>query len=373
MQNQDEFVKSEVEKRTQQIMKQKKALAIKSITAAGIACIILLLSMSFAWFTFSNHTIGEALNMKSEGDVFELKTVGEFEGSTDSDGNSVYSPLYSILDGVTSSEYEGTATDSELTTDGQNEKASIKWILESDNAGDKNFTASGGIKPGDSGKLTFYVKPKVAGTFTLKFTLDIKGYYEDENDVKEISGDNSGLLKGHILFFEEKQGNSYSGLIAYDFEKTFTFEPKENKSIENQEEIVEIHWVWPSTFGQIVLTKGPNLGGRSPIFANPVPPDISLDKEPELENGKKDKASLMYFMSVTDPYAFFEKTSSSSFITAEGKVNTTYADALLSMAKGDSTGGSEYNDFSIAYNHGDDYIGHNVDYILLKLDATCVG
>lgn len=366
MQSQEEFVKGEVEKHTQRIMKKKKILAIKSITAAGIAGLILLLSMSLAWFTFNNQTSGGNLNMKGEGYYFELRTEGTITSDTLNNNSEPFdaSGYDSVLDSFTDSSYAGGITSSMLQTDENN--TSIKWLLsqEKDASGkvikDETGFVVNGINPGDSGTLTFYVVPKVSGEMTLNFELEINGYKEEKEQdgkstgrYKEVESIDKSLLEGHLLFFESKDKDGYySGLIAYKFYHTF-------KATADEKHEVTIHWIWPATFGQMVLVSGDNnLGNRNPIFKDKY----------DYEKPDAPKNRFIVFMK-NHPHSFFG--SSDILIDSKNRtLKSEYAEDLIKMASKGEYKASYYDDFTTAYNLGDDSIGHNVDYVLVELHAT---
>jgi hypothetical protein len=173
-----------------------------------------------------------------------------------------------------------------------------------------------GISPGSSGVVTFYVIPKKTGSLTVKFKLKMTAYSENSDeqssddgeitlsDITALDEDSEAAqyLKGHLLYFLSYENGVYSERITDDgFSITF----KDAKADEEQE--VNIYWVWPYSFGQMVLKSSDEnliVLNRSGIFA-----DSSDEKT---ETAKLIKNS---------PEIFFRSKNSDAF-DSEGKFYT---------------------------------------------------
>ena len=113
------------------------------------------------------------------------------------------------------------------------------------------------LLPGAYGTLTFYLRPLPGVERVRKtFTLTLAGYYAVESEgnyvIHEVSSQNTlDLLKGHILFFTERTGNTheeyqYDGLVA----GSFVYDTAEHEVYDAQQNIYEItlYWEWPETY-----------------------------------------------------------------------------------------------------------------------------
>ena len=113
------------------------------------------------------------------------------------------------------------------------------------------------LLPGAYGTLTFYLRPLPGVERVRKtFTLTLAGYYAVESEgnyvIHEVSSQNTlDLLKGHILFFTERTGNTheeyqYDGLVA----GSFVYDTAEHEVYDAQQNIYKItlYWEWPETY-----------------------------------------------------------------------------------------------------------------------------
>ncbi|MCR4644917.1 MAG: hypothetical protein K5695_05850 [Oscillospiraceae bacterium] len=165
------------------------------------------------------------------------------------------------------------------------------------------------------------------------------------------------FMKGHMLFFEERDRATglYSGFIdpGSSFDRTYTFTASDvagTLSAERQAELtVTIYWIWPNTFGQIVLDNGnASLSSRDPAMFS------SSQTAPEGEQTPREV--LVDFVCGNKQY-FFESTNSifadsNSIRTAIGSLPTT-PDIIIPLSNG--------------YNNADQIIGENVQILFAEI------
>lgn len=214
-----------------------------------ITLIILILSfISFGWFTMSEYTNINSMNLSAEDDGFEIATKGD---------SGIYDSYISdVSDGISETFKDEDSNDITLISANGGE---IKWRVDSDshieNYAENNPTdTSKGVQPGSSGKLTFYVTAKKSGTLNVSFSLNTVLYKENE-DNSAIVGDEitdptvTKLVKGHILFFEKynETGKIYSDRIN----DSFTF--SKTDAVESTAYKVDIYWIWPKVADQLIL------------------------------------------------------------------------------------------------------------------------
>lgn len=155
----------ETEKRKNAVTDKKlRSKLIIRFACTVTICVILILSfISFGWFTMNRETEVNSLKMSAEDDGFEIATTGEY---------GIYDKYISnVSDGVNEENVKDESSDpiTLVATNG----GEIKWKLTADsNIENESGTASKGIQPGSSGKLTFYVITKRSGDFNITFSLD---------------------------------------------------------------------------------------------------------------------------------------------------------------------------------------------------------
>jgi len=115
------------------------------------------------------------------------------------------------------------------------------------------------LLPGAYGTLTFYLRPFPGVERVRKtFTLTLAGYYAVESEgnyvIHEVSSQTTlDLLKGHILFFTERTGNTheeyrYDGLV----DGSFLFDSNDHDLCEEVGKTdcykITLYWEWPETY-----------------------------------------------------------------------------------------------------------------------------
>jgi hypothetical protein len=291
-------------------------------------------------------------------DDFELAAVGEA---------GAYDSLLTYVTGDTYSENSGAETDSETETENENsgtgsekdtgrtgtvtsaDKTQIKWVMNETSNMDNLSGSDGAIQPGSKGELEFYVIPKSDGPLALTFNLETLLYSEVGGKIQELSeetnetGETTGtariaataipLVEGHILFFQKyDESGLYDNLIENG---EFTMEFKDaQKGVACGP--VTIYWVWAYVFGQ---TMNSNTDIIKPWFSEATSNILYTDM-------KKNPAKYFYAYSLEE-----------SLVQKLDKIATSNDDFLAV---------SEF------YNEADEYIGENVQYIVLTLKAKKV-
>ena len=351
----------QIETIKEQKSKRKKAL-IKFGSMAVLAAVVVVFA-TIAWFTQNREVSSGSMAIKTAPSPFELAVPARTGAET------YYNTLINELGYLTG--------DDQLST----RSGSIRWIMIDESPGTLSNDYKG-IRPGSFGTLTFYIVPESAPAASYNISLDLKGYdaefiLDNKGDpTKEIksntfqeltekaAGDSSSAyslaanyLKGHIMFFqnhkvltaEELDGATdtslyYSGRIS----NSFTFLTADHTSTTWNGKTayeVTIYWIWPNTFGQILLdNESENLYGEA-MFSS------------KQSGQTKPRADLIDYISNNPSYYFSTadllNKSSSELTTMMGTTSLSTTNALLTLSNG--------------YNGADQVIGENVQFILVEL------
>lgn len=232
----------------------KRKIVIQLFCVVGTLILLTLSLFTFGWFTDSQSVAENGLGMTAASAKFELAAENK---------SGQYDSLLDIPQGteLNNISVDGEATPKNLTAT-SSEKPEIKWQM-SDESNFGNVSGNG-IQPGSSGKLTFYVIAKQSGSLKLTFNLDTILYDKTAAAIDESNPNNSAhiiadtdtaakLVKGHILFFKQKNDDIYAERIT----DTFTFEKIDAAA--DMAYRVDIYWVWPEVIDQLVLPEEDNL------------------------------------------------------------------------------------------------------------------
>jgi hypothetical protein len=320
-------------------------LAITALLAIILVCV--------AWFLNNQRVSMNNIEIQSAKDGFELAAEGsaglydrlltytntgsDLTASTESDeNNGENSSDDSGSDGKQETDGDGKNTVIGKTTDADN--ARIRWVMNADSNMNNVSGSEGTIQPGTSGKLTFYVIPKVDGTLKLNFNLQTDLYTDNERlQTDELV---KKLVEGHILFFQkcEEEGESkyYDDIITDGkFSKTIP-----DAVAEKQYEYT-IYWTWVYVFGQNLLPKGNKV----------IEPWVSDDVRKKLFDDMTGGNYAKYF--------YDEELKESKQIDSD-KLESVY-DGVYSS--------DDFIEISERYNDADEYIGEKVRYIVITLKA----
>ena len=347
------------------LLAEKKKIMANLVLFIAALFVVLFAWGTMAWFAMNREVGSSGMGVQTATLPFELAVPSR------SGADTYYNSLINDFGYLTG--------ESDLTT----ERGSIRWVMKDES---KNTSAEDyrGFSPGSYGKLTFYILPKTDTNAKYNLKIDLSGYcaefVPDTNDpsvmTKEIvpntfkslaekaDGDSTGIysqaagyLKGHIMFFqeldmltsEELNGDTdtnkyYSGRIIDSFVYD-TSEHQSDKTTLNGQVAYEvnIYWIWPNTFGQIVLdADDDNLFGNA-MFSSKQ----SGVTTPRAELTNYITSNPSYFFSTSDLQS---SGTVASLITPSSLSST---NALITLSNG--------------YNGADQIIGENAQFVLVEM------
>ena len=352
-----------------ELKKMRRASYIKMVAMFGFVVAVMVFS-SIAWFTMNREVEGSGAQMTSTDLPFDLKTVSNVPPNSAVPNADLLNSKYADGETVTKKIENIDTAVGNITS---NTDGSIKWLLNSEDDFYK------GIQPGSHGMLQFYIVPKdPTQNLTVTCHLNLTPYKMIEVEADDGNGGtvkvnqlallnpNSQkgsekkaieLLKGHILFFRERNTVNdnlvYSDrlrLEANDY-LNVTVTPADlalDTSTDSQKgKLVTIYWVWPITMGK-VLGYNDNVS-ICKTAADQTELDGTLCAHPEM------------FLDISSDSAL------NTVLTTTDGVKTLNASAL---ARTGADGLEKYFGYmSIGYNNADQDIGINVNYILVELSA----
>ena len=346
-----------------------------------VAAFIVMIVVSIAWFVSNTRVDATGVAIQPADMPFDLAAAGtESNASAD---RGTYDDLLTVSPGA-SREIKGKKY---WSTDGSH--TSICWAV----TPESNMNNTGedgkptGIEPGSYGKMTFYIIPNKNGPLKVTLDLVLTGYQiaDDkkneenvtQNDLTEVTDPSlQQLLEGHILLFagyNEKAG-CYKGWISRDAgewsmrlgseKETAVLEVKNGKLTWNNTNAqkdtaypVTIYWIWPERL-ESYLRKADGYSGKNPLL---FPENLSSEENallalPEnlfatMSKVEKNSSSNRYFR-WEDSAKFQENVTKDTLSQIREKFNP----ALYSMV-------------AAYYDSADQYLGKNVQYVQLKLDA----
>lgn len=267
----------------------------------------------YAWFVNNTSVTGSLGSVSAEGSSFELASVG---------GTSPYD-----VDAPDEYRVEGDDWPSDISPTGTStgSKEAVLWrVSQSSNL--NNYSGENNIEPGTSGSLQFYVVPKRPGTIRLTFQVELILLDGSKQVISEEIANQ--LVQGHLLFAYQKEGST-STLLEHA-SQAFSLEFDSGNST-----LVTLHWAWPLLLTNILDGKtagiaGTNIPSTQSIIArmNTAPGDYFLYAENNT--------------AVTTLPGFGDETPESSLVR-------------------------EYSNY---YNNADQYIGQNVNGLVLRLTAV---
>lgn len=369
----------------QEVIKtMKREIAYRSFMVFVAATV--LITVCVAWFANNQQVQASEMTIQPSIDGFELAAQGDSIGVFDQSHRATgYETPSSSSDFIT---YKGN-TITGYKTSGDN--ASISWAV-SDTSNMENVVDKSDVRlvPGSSGAMTFYIIPNGDGNLTVNLKLTLTGLIErviEGNADKKSYGEPKtedefkmqNLLEHHLLLFAEKQGDTYSNWISPDAgswkEGLELLNPAEGTDAPSailsysgdtltwtgtnlKKDVaypVTIYWIWPEVLGQYIFADARN--NQPALFPVLGEGDNKVDYLPDL---------LFKKMSQTKEYSFCNdymvwNDSLSSF------TNEVTEDNLKSLREGNM---AMYQKISVYYNRADQYIGENVRYVRLTLDAN---
>ena len=346
-----------------------------------VAAFIVMIVASIAWFVSNTRVDATGVAIQPADMPFDLAAAGtESNASAD---RGMYDELLTVSLGA-SREIEGKKY---WSTDGSH--TSICWAV----TPESNMNNTGedgkptGIEPGSYGKMTFYIIPNKDGSLKVTLDLVLTGYQiadnkkneenVTQNDLTEVTDSSlQQLLEGHVLLFagyNEKAG-CYKGWISRDAgewsmrlgseTEAAVLESKSGKLTWNNTNAkkdtaypVTIYWIWPERL-ESYLRKADGYSGKNPLLfsENPSSEENALSALPKnlfetMGEVEENSSSNRYFR-WEDSEKFQENVTKDTLSQIREKFNP----ALYSMV-------------AVYYDAADQYLGKNVQYVQLELDA----
>ena len=346
-----------------------------------IAAFIVMIVASIAWFVSNTRVDATGVAIQPADMPFDLAAAGtESNASAD---RGMYDKLLTVSPGALREIDEKKY----WSTDGSH--TSICWAV----TPESNMNNTGedgkptGIEPGSYGKMTFYIIPNKDGSLKVTLDLVLTGYQiadnkkneanVPQNDLTEVTDPSlQQLLEGHVLLFagyNEKAG-CYKGWISRDAEEwsmrlgseteAAVLESKSGKLTWNNTNAkkdtaypVTIYWIWPERL-ESYLRKADGYSGKNPLLfsEDPSSEENELSALPEnlfetMGEVEENSSSNRYFR-WEDSEKFQENVTKDTLSQIREKFNP----ALYSIV-------------AAYYDSADQYLGKNVQYVQLKLDA----
>ena len=340
------------------------------VLAAGIAVII----MCIAWFANNRQVTGRGMSIQTAGSDFELASAGTASGKWDD--KFEVAPTPGVERNIGEAIY--SATDGGHT--------SISWTITADsNMNNVNNDTNIGISPGDRGKITFYIIAQKKGTLNITLDISLKGWGTDENSNNvAVTDDLQELLEGHILLFAgyDEGNNTYKGWISKDaapwtlvsedgfklvlsegdndkYTLTWTADVEEEKVYP-----VTIYWIWPEVLGEYIFKDQTYIENCLVLF----PDDANtLSGIPSgLFAAMCNTADRL----LSNRYFKWALSSDDNSESLKSEFVSLVTEALLNgMRNGENSALTKYGKVCSYYNMADQYLGENVRYLELKVDA----
>lgn len=330
---------------------------------AAVAAMIIL---GIAWFVNNNKVAGTGTSISASGSDFDL--AADITGAASTKG--MYDKLLDVPPGTKITEQTFLATN-----DTNN---AITWAI-TDDSNLNNQTGANGIEPGSSGSLTFYIISHKDGPLSLTLDVTLTGYGYSGEEATESSQlgtiDNKAqqLLEGHVLLFAgydsdtDSDTKSYKAWISEDAEawtrsldKDADGKPSVSLSRDKGGKLtwtaenavketaypVTLYWIWPERLESYIMSAEAYTGRRPLLF----PDDTYLPKN-----------FFTTMCTVDDSNRYFRWKEVETF-------KTTVTPAVLSNMR-TNFNPVIYKSISEYYNLADQYLGENVRYIKLKVEA----
>ena len=346
-----------------------------------LAALIAIIVASIAWFVSNNKVDFTGVNIRAAGSEFDLAASGSTKG--------VYDKLLSVLDGevneINNNKYSATSGN----------RTAISWAITDDSNLRNEKDKSLGIEPGSSGSITFYIIPHKNGALNVSMTLSLTGYTLGDTGTGElkpefltkIKEDAQQLLEGHILLFAGYDGekNSYKGWISQDgnpwtmslkydsTDSTLSYEKGEliwstqNATAENAYPVT-VYWIWPELLESYLLKKESYTGTRPLLFPADFPAE--KDESTSVSSLEALPSKLFRKMCEVPVESSGDSVNSNRYFrweTEKAFTNTVTVETLNLIRNRYNS--ALYGNVAAYYDLADQYIGNNVQYVKLTLNA----
>ena len=331
------------------------------------AALVAIIIACIAWFVSNNKVTISGTKVQSAGSEFELAAAAKPDSESSA---GVYDKLLDVQRGTKTS----IGGQNLLATDGSH--TSITWAITGDSNMNNN-NPEDGIEPGASGKMTFYIISQKGGPLSVTLDLTLTGYTGEETaatslDLQKANEKAQQLLKGHVLLFAGYDSNthSYKGWISEDAGSwsmaldsggcvlSRAENGKLTWSVQNANKgtayPVTIYWVWPEMLASYLVKDRSSIGKRPILF---------LDDWKENSNHLTEIPEKL-FTTMCNPednnrYFYWKKSEDfAGTVTVEklSQMRTNFNPVM-------------YGTLAVYYNQADEYLGSNVRFVKLKLDA----
>lgn len=329
------------------------------------AALVAIIIACIAWFVSNNKVTISGTKVQSAGSEFELAAAAKQDSESSA---GVYDKLLDVRAGIETS----IESQKFLATDGSH--TSITWAITDDS--NMNNNTKGGIEPGASGKMTFYIISQKDGPLSVTLDLTLTGYTGEETaatslDLQKANEKAQQLLEGHVLLFAgyDSDARSYKGWISEDagpWSMTLDSEGgvlsraengKLTWSVQNANKgtayPVTIYWVWPEMLGSYLVKDQSSIGKRPVLF-----PDDWEENSKHLTELPKTLFTTMC-NSEGNRYFYWKESKDFAETVREEKLSQMRTNFNPVM----------YGTLAVYYNQADEYLGSNVRFVKLKLDA----
>lgn len=338
-----------------------------------LAALIAIIVASIAWFVSNNKVDSTGMNIRAAGSEFDLAASIKNAESI----NGIYDNLLSVPNGEKNKEYSVTS----------GSHTAISWAITDDSNLRNEKDKSLGIEPGSSGSITFYIIPHKNGALNVSLTLSLTGYTLKNNVTEltpesliEIKADAQQLLEGHILLFAgyDKKKNSYKGWISQDGDPwSMSLNDNDNSSLSqkgNGELIwsikdaeaenaypVTVYWIWPELLESYLLKKESYTGTRPLLFP--------AEKAESASDSNLEALPSKLFAKMCKGLDESSGNSGNSnrYLRWETEEATVTVDTLKQIRNRYNS--ALYGNVAAYYDLADQYIGSNVQYVKLTLNA----
>lgn len=362
---------------------QKKSLI--KLGAIGVLTAVTIIIGTLSWFASNKAVESSGMVVRSAALPFDIATKGASVRNSDLIAQAREDYTNGNKETFTKVE------NGEYYTAGSGDGLLLRYTpLEDDPATeDIDESQAPDIGPGSHGELSLYLIAKKDGVIDAYIDLDVvsfKAVKDGDNErLIEISDtlttesgltddqieecrEADGFLKGHILFFEEKNSSddySYKSPVI-DGRIHFHIDDAENGSAYK----VPIYWTWTNTLGQIALKNNTNvLLDGIPVVE--MTPDMGTEEKPT------DKALVLKYLK-DNKDTVFKDLDILSGLTAEQKAeyealeNDEEKAAYLAEINVDTWIDNAdtriyFDLLSEGYNNADFSIGTSLDYFMIEV------
>ena len=334
------------------------------------ACV--LVGICLAWFA-SNKTVS------SDGMTVQGTAMGDFELAAAGSLSDVGAWDDLLLSDIMTGRLETIGEKSYVIT--ESSKSSIRWAI-TEPSHMENLQKTG-IYPGSLGEITFYIVAKKDGA--LRVTLDVSLDGATLSPEDSLPADALEILKGHVLLFADydRDRKAYGGWISEDAQPwqlnldygdnmseehctAVLQRTEEEKLIWSADNVqmdtaypVTLYWIWPEVVGEYLFRDTKYAGNRPLLF----PEDAG---EENTGNPYAMPDSLLTGMCRADEGSlsnrYFRWTDRESFCSLATV-------SKLRRLREEGSHSPDYGQLCDYYNQADQYLGENIRYLKLCVDA----